>query len=105
METVWSVEGDDEWITYEFDKEYTVESFLIYLNKATERHAYYEIHASVDGVTFTPIITDGQGNGVTESETVTFSSPVNAKYIRYVAKGNNTSKWNAIKEIRFNVKR
>lgn len=34
VDTLWSVEGDDQWIVYEFDKEYTVESMYIYLNKA-----------------------------------------------------------------------
>ena len=101
--TVWSVEGTNEWIVYEFDQEYTIESMLIYLNKATERVAYFDILASTDGVNFTPVITDGAGNGQTESETFTFQTPVTAKYIKYVAKGNNTSDWNAIKEIRFNI--
>ena len=103
--TVWSVEGTDEWIVYEFDQEYTIESMLIYLNKATERIAYFDVLASTDGVNFTPVITDGAGNGKTESETFTFSTPVTAKYIKYVAKGNNTSDWNAIKEIRFNLQK
>ncbi len=105
LETLWSVAGYDQWITYEFDKEYSLESFLIYLNKPTERNAYYEIHASTDGVNFTPIITDGKGNGKTESETITFASPVTAKYIKFLAKGNSVSEWNAIKEIRFNVQK
>ena len=105
LSTVWSVEGTDEWIVYEFDQEYTIESMLIYLNKATERIAYFDVLASTDGVNFTPVITDGAGNGKTESETFTFPTPVTAKYIKYVAKGNNTSDWNAIKEIRFNLQK
>lgn len=105
VDTLWSVEGDDQWIVYEFDKEYTVESMYIYLNKATERIAYFDVLASTDGVTYTPVITDGAANGKTAGETVTFPSPVKAKYIKYMAKGNNTSKWNAIKEIQFNVQK
>lgn len=105
LDTLWSVEGDDQWIVYEFDKEYTVESAYIYLNKATERVAYFDLLASTDGVTYTPVITDGKGDGKTNGETFTFPTPVKAKYIKYMAKGNNTSKWNAIKEIQFNVQK
>lgn len=105
LETLWSVEGDDQWIAYELDKECLVESMYIYLNKATERVAYFDVLASVDGVNYTPVITGGKGNGKTEGENFDFPEPVNAKYIKIMTKGNSVSKWNAIKEIQFNIKK
>lgn len=104
LTTVWATNGIGEAIVYEFDKEYTIESVFLRLNKATERIAYFDLEYSNDGVNFTKIGSYA-ANGTTETEVFTLPSSVNAKYIKYIAKGNNTSEWHAIYEIEFNVKK
>lgn len=104
LTTVWATNGIGEAIVYEFDKEYTIESVFLRLNKATERIAYFDLEYSNDGVNFTKIGSYA-ANGTTETEVFTLPSSVNAKYIKYIAKGNNTSEWHAIYEIEVNVKK
>lgn len=105
QETLWSIGEIGAWVQYEFDKEYTIESMYIMLNKATERKAVFDLYSSTDGTNFTPIVTNAKADGKTDGETYKFPSPVKAKYIKYVAKGSDISEWSAIKEIQFNIKK
>lgn len=102
--TVWATNGMGEPIIYEFEKEETIESVFLMLNKATERVAYFDLEYSSDGVNYTKI-GSYKGNGETETQVFVLPSPVKAKYIKYVANGNNTSEWHAIVEIEFNLKK
>lgn len=102
VETLWSVGDVGEWIYWQFDKEETIKSIYIMLNKATERVAYFDLAYSNDGENWTEI-GSFEGNGTTDGEVFELPSPVKAKYIRYTAQGNSTSTWNAIKEIQFNI--
>ncbi|MCL2352742.1 MAG: discoidin domain-containing protein, partial [Firmicutes bacterium] len=101
--TLWSAQGE-EYVTFRFDREYTVGAVDLFLNPNSGRTAYFEILASEDGVNFTSVYS-GQGDGSINNawETFAFGQPVKATYMRYLAKGSNISMWNGLKEIRFRV--
>ncbi|MEK3722841.1 heparin/heparin-sulfate lyase HepB [Paenibacillus sp. FSL H8-0034] len=103
VETLWSVEGTNHWVIYDLGAVQTVADMEIVFNKGNERKAYFGIDVSEDGDNWTPVIQNGEGSGLAAFVYETFSFPTNtqARYIRYNAKGNSNSSWNAIIEIKF----
>ncbi|NLB82135.1 MAG: hypothetical protein GX800_11135, partial [Clostridiaceae bacterium] len=102
-ETIWAALGKGRYIEYEFDKQYLLTAVEILFNPNSARNALFEIQVSDDGTDFRTVYS-GNSDGKIEEvgwEIFDFEAPVNAKYVRYVAKGSNISDWNAIKEIRF----
>ncbi len=100
-ETLWSAQGEVP-ITVEFDKEYTITNIEVFLNPNSGRSAKFEVLYSTDGVNFTSIAEyNSNGKVADDWEVFTFETPVNAKYVRYFAKGSDKSMWNGVKEMRF----
>ena len=97
-------------VAYNFDFSYlkngapavTLSSFGIAFNKGAERIYKFSILVSTDGVNYTEVLKDATSSGTTANyETYKITTPMNAKYVKYVGKGSNTNAWNNIFEIVF----
>lgn len=99
-DTMWAVEGDSQWVAYEFKEPSRISSVYVLLNKATERQAYFDFQVSDDGVNYRTI-QSCTSDGKSEGEIFQLQQPVTTKYFRYFAKGNSVSKWNGLREIEF----
>lgn len=102
LNTLWSAEGE-QYVDFEFDREYSVSDIEVIFNPNSNRTAMFEVYASNDGKAWTLVrkgLSDSQGDG-TKWETFAFDTPVKAKYMRYLGKGSDKSMWNGVKEIRF----
>jgi hypothetical protein len=60
----------------------------------------FHIHTSVDGVAWTPVLTNAQSSATpTEWNEFSLLTPVNARYIRYVARGSTANSWTYLAEM------
>ncbi len=107
LETQWAASAADGPVGFvlELDEETSLENIEIVFNPNSSRTPYFEVYTSLDGVEY-ELIYDGAGSPAANGfnwEVFTFDSgkEINAKYVKYLAKGSNVSKWNGVKEIRF----
>ncbi len=97
IDTRWAAEGDEHWITLEFDDVYPVNKVGISWHNGDARKYSYKLEASVDGVTWTELF-NGTSSGTTLKPEYTDGKGVMAKYVRCSCYGNNTNKWNSMTE-------
>ncbi len=97
MTTLWSCEGITQWICYDLGEKTDFSKISIVWNKGDARKAKFRIEVSDDGENFTSIF-DGEASG-TNADFEDYEVAGSGKYVRVYCMGNNTSYWNAIKEI------
>ena len=65
-----------------------------------QREFYFDVEVSNDGVNFTPVVKDYTSCGNTEDiEVILLDESVNARYVRYMGKGNSVNAWNNVIEL------
>lgn len=103
LSTRWSAEGDGQWLQFCLGEEAkNVYGVKIAFYKGNERITTFDIQASLDQENWTVVDENllSSGNG-TELEQFSFT-PINARYIRIIGHGNNStssSGWNSITEV------
>lgn len=96
--TRWSAEGVGEWVEYELDDVYSIQSVNVAFTNGTSRYDYFDIDISLDGVNWTTVYS-GQSSGTTiDLEAFDFTD-TNGQYLRYVGGGNSQSLWNSVSEV------
>jgi hypothetical protein len=99
--TRWSALGSGQFITWEFARIQRVRSVAIAFFNGNLRTASFDLLASADGTTWTPVLTGATSSGTTTS-LETFDVPeTSARFIRYVGYGNSVSTWNSLTEAAF----
>ena len=97
LDTRWAADGNVS-ITYELDKTYSIGSVKIAFYKGNERRANFDLQVSTNGSSWTTVLANATSAGNTlQAETFTFSA-VNAKFVRYVGKGNTSNSWTSLTE-------
>lgn len=97
LSTRWSVDGDGNWITYELDSSYLVETLEIAFYKGDERTADFEVQLSDDGSSWTTAWSGEQPELTTDLQSIDIDAEGN--YLRVVGYGNSVNDWNSITEI------
>lgn len=93
----WAANGDGQWLSYDLGTVRTLSHARIAWFKGTQARVSFELQTSLDGVTFTPVLS-GQSSGTTAAfETYDFPD-VSARYLRIVGHGNSVNGWNLVAE-------
>lgn len=94
----WSGEGDGAYIDLELESLCKVSFIKVGLYKGNERHSYFDLQASEDGVDYFDILTDIISE-ITDESLVIYDFPdTSARFIRIVGHGNSDSEWNSYTE-------
>lgn len=98
--TRWSVKGDGQWIQADLGSNFKVTSVKIaWYNGTNQRKTTFDIASSLDGITYTTLVSKKQSSGTTLAlEEYTFPEQL-ARYVRIVCHGNNINLWNSITEV------
>ncbi|MCC8144945.1 MAG: discoidin domain-containing protein [Bacteroidales bacterium] len=103
LNTRWSQKGQTgQWIKFDMGKEVMVDAVDIAFYLGDQRVAYFDLDASSDNETFTPILSGLTSSGLTlDMERYSFG-PVKARYIRIICNSNSAGgeHWNSITEAR-----
>ena len=100
MSTRWSAEGVGEWCVHDLGEEKRIDAFGVALWMGAQREFYFDVEVSNDGVNFTPVVKDYTSCGNTEDiEVILLDESVNARYVRYMGKGNSVNAWNNVIEL------
>ena len=68
-------------------------------DRGNRRSACFDVSLSLDGTTWTPVLSD-QASGGTTLEQESFAFPaMAARYIRVTGHGNSDSDWNSLTEV------
>ena len=96
--TRWAAEGE-QWIKYDLGSVQDVDKVYISFFKGEQRQAYFDIGASTDNATWTPVLTGGVSSGTTANlEEFDFQDTA-ARYIRIYGYGNSYNNWNSYYEV------
>ncbi len=96
--TRWAASGSSgHWIMLELDDVYPINKVGMSWMSGDQRQYKYALEVSADGVNWTQIF-NGESSGTTNNAEYTDANGVMAKYVRYVAYGNNKNEWNSITE-------
>ncbi len=99
LNTRWSSYGIDQMATLDLGSNQRFNELRIAYFKGAQRNAYFDLERSTDGNNWQTIATGFQSSGTTlDLESFTFLEQ-NARYIRYVGKGNSLNAWNSLLEI------
>ncbi len=97
--TRWAANGQSgHWITLELDDTYPINKVGVSWHSGDSRKYKYAIEVSADGVNWTQIYS-GESSGTTNNAEYIDGNGVMARFVRYVAYGNNQNEWNSITEI------
>lgn len=99
LATRWSHEGIGQWFQLELPSLLTLDQVQIAFFQGDTRFSYFDLEVSTDGSVWEQVLT-GQSSGTSNAlETFTFPAR-NARFLRYIGRGNSTSNWNSVTEIR-----
>ena len=102
LSTLWSAQGTNHWIMYDFGTVTPVSGFKIIWNKGDQRQEIYNVEVSEDGVNFKKIIdTKAEGKAALTYEDNKFGETMNVRYVRINMFGNTKTDWNGIIETVF----
>ena len=100
LDTKWAVEGADQYITFDLGETKSIRAVGIAFTMGNSRNDYFAVGISENGSDFTEVY-KGEGDGSTTSVVpYEFADTVRARYVRLYVKGNNTSKWNSVSEVK-----
>jgi len=95
--TRWSSLGDGEWLELDLGSVTEVNGIALAFYKGNVRKASFSIQTSEDGQNYeTQFDKISSAGNTLEYESFAFSTPVSARYIKYVGFGTNENKWNSI---------
>lgn len=98
VDTLWSCEGNPQWICYDLGESMPISKVSIVWNKGDQRQAIFKLETSEDGKTFTTVY-DGKASGTTPGYEDYTLENAKGRYLRVYCMGNSASAWNAVKEI------
>lgn len=102
LSTLWSAQGTEHWIMYDFGENVNCSGFKIIWNKGDQRQEIYNVEVSQDGENFTKIIdTKAEGKSALTYEDNSFGQELEVRYVRINMFGNTKTDWNGIIEIAF----
>jgi uncharacterized repeat protein (TIGR02059 family) len=104
LETGWSADGANQWISFQLDKPFEISYFEIAFQKGQKKASYFDLYASKDGVNWDPVILKAASSNFSSGLQV-FDIPdaiANADYsfIKLVGQGNSEDSWNYISEFK-----
>jgi len=98
FDTRWSASGIGQWIRWDLGTVTPVSEVRLAWFRGNERQAYFDLQVSTDGSSWTDVLTSRTSSGTTlDLESFSFTG-VDARYVRYVGKGNSSSAWNSLTE-------
>lgn len=99
INTRWSAEGVGQFIEYCLGDVKTLESVSLSFAKGDERKATFDVLSSLDGITYTTLLSNQVSSGSTlEEETYVLNNTPVWK-LRIVGKGNTSNKWNSVTQV------
>ena len=93
-----SVNGEAQWLQFEFTETKTIAGLDIAFHKGDERTTTFDIVVSQDGVTWTTLYS-GMSGGLTEELEYFDVENTDTKLVRIIGYGNSDSDWNSINEV------
>ena len=100
LDTKWAVEGADQYVTFDLGETKSIRAIGVAFSMGNSRNDYFAVGISDNGKDFTEVY-KGEGDGSTTSIVPhEFADTVRARYVRLYVKGNNTSKWNSVSEVK-----
>ncbi|WP_413700156.1 polysaccharide lyase family 7 protein [Psychromonas sp. KJ10-10] len=99
IKTRWSANGES-WATLDYGKVTTFDAIRASFHKGDQRSTKFNIEVSKDGKTWQEVLVDVASSGeVLGYERFEFKKPVQARYVKYVGKGNTSNTWNSVTEL------
>lgn len=99
IKTRWSASGPGETATLDYGKVAEFDAIRASFSKGDQRASYFDIEVSEDGQTWTKVLADVTSSGKTNTiERFPLKAPVQARYVKYVGKGNSSNTWNSVTE-------
>ncbi len=99
LNTRWSANLDPVYATIDLGEVKRFAEVRIAYYKGDQRRAYFDLQRSDDGINWTDIRTGFQSSGTTlEPELFPFEAQ-EARYLRYVGRGNSASDWSSLTEM------
>ena len=98
LNTRFTMEGKDEWITYDLGKQQRIDGIGVAVWKAAERSTSYDIYVSDDNENWTKVYSGGNEGTADEIELKNIT-PVNARYVKLVGFGSNINAYTNILEL------
>jgi F5/8 type C domain len=99
LATRWSSNGIGQFITADLGTAQSVCGVGIAWYRGNERISHFVISTSTDGTTFTPRFSGDSSGTTLNSEKYTFTTAVNARYVRVTVNGNTANTWASITEL------
>lgn len=102
-ESRWSQQGEKgQWIKFDMGKDVLINAVDIAFFKGDQRVSYFDLDASSDNKTFTPVLSELTSSGETLNMERYSFEPIKARYIRIVCNSNSAGgeHWNSITEAR-----
>jgi len=99
LATRWSSKGIGQFITADLGTAKTVCGVGIAWYRGNERISHFVISTSTNGTTFTNRFSGDSSGTTLNSEKYTFTTPVNARYVRVTVNGNTANTWASITEL------
>ncbi|USD68154.1 polysaccharide lyase family 7 protein [Vibrio sp. SCSIO 43136] len=97
--TRWSSNGAGEYATLDYGSVQEFDAVQAAFSKGNERVTMFDVQVSVDGENWTTVLADQQSSGrIIGLERFQFEPAVQARYVRYVGKGNSKNQWNSVTE-------
>jgi unsaturated chondroitin disaccharide hydrolase len=98
LATRWSAQGDGQWLRLDLGSPQAVTKVTVAPYRGNERATRFDLEASLDGTTWTPLGAELAGGTTTAPETYDVTDTV-ARYVRYVGHGATGTNWNSVTEI------
>lgn len=102
ISTRWSHNGKGQWLQLELNEVTRVKAVDVAYYSGTIRKSYFDVQLSLDGKTFTDVLTGLETSGTTDEMERYAFTPEEARYVRLVCNGNSAGgdQWNSITEVR-----
>jgi hypothetical protein len=98
--TRWAAKGEGESIVYDFGRIIDFCNIDIEFYNGISRYNYFDIEVSRDGKTYAKVFQNKSNSKLTDSFDP-FSLSRSARYVKIIGRGNETSTWNSIEEVKF----
>lgn len=90
--TRWTCMALGETAVFDLGEEMELDAVGLAFWKGAERVYYFDVETSLDGITYTPVLTKAESYGdSTILQPYLFDAPIKARYIRYTGNGNSVT--------------
>jgi len=98
LSTRWSANGDNSFAILDYGQVAEFDAVRGAFHKGNKRATKFDVEVSVDGKTWTPVLTGAQSSGLAVGiERFPFPA-VQARYVKYIGHGNTSNMWNSVNE-------